>query len=125
MEKQKYVYFKHRSSIYEKFKIKTHFFKKYTCNFKFLNKDYTQFDHVFSAFLPKNAVGEVRSCGSSLYAYDAETRSYTTLLDGEEWCWLEVETPLFEEDFEESSGWVKAKDLTDLRTLSTEELAKI
>ncbi len=90
-----------------------------------LNKDYTQFDHVFSKFLTKNAVGQAMYCGSSLYAYDPGTRRYNTLIDGEEWCFLEIETPLFEEYLEDSSGWVKAKDLTDLRTLSTEELAKI
>ena len=78
-----------------------------------LNKDYTQFDHVFSEFLTKKAVGEVMYCGSSLYAYDPETRSYNTLVDGDEWCFIEIATPFFEADFEESQCWVRAKDLTD------------
>lgn len=90
-----------------------------------LNKDYTQFDSVCSRFLTKNAIGSVMQCGLSIYAFDPVTNNFTTLVDSEEWCFVETATSSFEADFEESQCWVRAKDLTDLRTLSDEEFEKI
>lgn len=90
-----------------------------------LNKDYTQFDSLCSRYLTKNAVGSVMQCGLSIYASDPITNKFTTLVDSEEWCFVEISTPSFEAVFEESQCWVRAKDLTDLRTLSDEDFAKI
>lgn len=88
-----------------------------------LNKDYTQSDPVCSKYLTKNAIGSVIECGLSQYAFDPEKGSFTTLVDSEEWCFIEVTTPFA--DFLESEDWVRAKDLTDLGTLSEEEFEKI
>jgi len=85
-----------------------------------LDKDYTQHDRFCSPYLTKNAVGMITQCGLSKYAYDSETRSYTKLIDGRDWCFIELATP--RADFENSEDWVKAEDLIDLRTLSDEEL---
>jgi len=86
-----------------------------------LEKDYTQLDPFCSKYLKKNAIGETIKCGLSIYAFDPQTNRCTKLVDEEEWCFIEIATPVA--DFEESQCWVKAKDLTDLRTLSNEDLA--
>ncbi len=85
-----------------------------------LDKDYTQYDPFCSRYLTKNAVGRTIQCGLSKYAYDPETNQYSKLIDGEEWCFLEVATPIA--DFDNSEDWVKAEDLLSLRTLSDEDL---
>ena len=88
-----------------------------------LDEDYTQSDPICSCsiYFTKNAVGSVSECGLSKYDYNPETNRNSKFVDGEEWCYLQLATPIA--DFDNSGGWVKAKDLTDLRTLSGEELA--
>jgi len=89
-----------------------------------LDKDYTQSDPFCSRYLnkkTKNAIGEIIQCGLSKYAYDLETDSYSNLVDGEEWCFLELATTIA--DFDNSQCWVKAKNLINLRTLSDDDLA--
>lgn len=88
--------------------------------FVILDEDYTQLDPVCSRYLTKNAIGRIVQCGYSQYTYDPETGDYTNLVNEDEWCWLELATPVA--DFENSEGFVKAKNLLDLLTLSDEEL---
>lgn len=85
-----------------------------------LNKDYTQLDPFCSRYLTKNVVGTVIKCGLSEYAYDSEADEYSKLVDGKDWCFIEIVTPVA--DFENSQCWVKAEDLIDLTTLSNEDL---
>lgn len=86
-----------------------------------LDKDYTQLDPFCSRYLTKNAIGEIIQCRLSKYAYEPKTDDYTKLVDGCEWCFIELATPIA--GFDNSQCWVKAKDLIDLRTLSDEDLA--
>lgn len=86
-----------------------------------LDKDYAQSDPFCNPYLTKNAIGGIIQCGLSKYTYDPETNSCSNLVDGEEWCFIELSTPRV--DFDNSQCWVKAKDLIDLRTLSDEDLA--
>ena len=78
-----------------------------------LNKDYTQLDIVCSKYFKKNAIASVNICGLSQYGFDPGKRDSTTLVDNGEWCHIELSGV----DFMNAEGWVRAKDLTDLRTL--------
>ena len=57
------------------------------------------------------------ACGLSIYAFSENTQSFTILVDGNEWCGIEVQ-PLVP-DFDSTEGWVKAEDL---REISDEDL---
>ena len=85
-----------------------------------LDKDYTQTDPFCSRYLIKNVLGLVSKCGLSKYAYDSETQEFTKLVDGADWCFIEILTPVA--DFDSSECFVKAEDLIDLKTLSEEDL---
>ena len=88
-----------------------------------LDADYTESDPICccSIYFTKNAVGSVSECGLSKYDSNPETNRDGKFVDGEEWCYLQLVTPIA--DFDNSEGWVKAKDLRDVRTLSGDELA--
>lgn len=86
-----------------------------------LEKDYTEIDPFCSPYLTKNAVGMTIQCSLSKYTRDPETGEYTLLVDNDEWCLIEIITPVA--DFDNSEGWVKAKDLFDYSNISDEDLA--
>ena len=69
-------------------------------------------DPVFNRYLKKGVVGCVIACGHSIYTYSDETDSLSVLVDGDEWCLVDVKTPI--PDFDYSEGWVKAEDLREL-----------
>ena len=82
-----------------------------------LTKDYTRFDPVCNRYLEKGVPGTVMMCGLSIYAFNEDTESFSTLIDDNEWCLIEVEPSI--PDFDYKEGYVKAKDL---REISAEDL---
>ncbi len=86
-----------------------------------VNKDYPEITTYSSPYLAKNVIGVTVKCGLSRCTYDPKTYDDTILLDDDEWCLIEIMTPVA--DFENSECCVKAKDLLDYRTLSKEDLA--
>lgn len=75
-----------------------------------LIQDYTQMD--CSEHFINGAVGNVLDCGLSVYGYDPKTDDLTKLVDGSEWCFIELETSI--PDFDNSEGFVRVKDLRPL-----------
>lgn len=51
-------------------------------------------------------------CGLSIYSFSEDTQGFDTLVDGNEWCEIEVQ-PLVP-DFDYREGWVKAEDLREV-----------
>lgn len=79
-----------------------------------LTKDYTTLDPVCicNRYFKKGVAGTVIACGHSIYSYSEETQRFSILVDGNEWCLIEVQKPI--PDFDYSEGWVKAKDLREI-----------
>lgn len=82
-----------------------------------LTKDYSILDPVCNRDLKKGVAGVVTACGFSIYAFNEDTQSFSTLIDGNEWCGIEVQPSI--PDFDYTEGCVMAKDL---REVSVEDL---
>lgn len=80
-----------------------------------LLRDYTQLDPFCSKYLINGVFGNVLECRLSVYGYDPKTDDCSKLVDGSEWCFIEVFTPI--PDFDNSEGFVKAKDLRSISKL--------
>ena len=83
-----------------------------------LLRDYTQLDPFCSKYLINGVFGTVLECGLSVYGYDPKTDDYSKLVDKSEWCFIEFITPIA--DFDNSEGFVKAKDLRRISKLDCE-----
>jgi len=81
-----------------------------------LTKDYTQSAPFCSRSFKKGEVGSIIACGHSIYGYEDQTNSLSVLVDGDECYRVDVGTPI--PDFDNSEGFVKAKDS---RMLSNED----
>lgn len=77
-----------------------------------LTKDYTTLDPVCNRYLKKDVPGTVIACGHSIYAFNKDTQRFSTLIDDNEWCLIEVQPSI--SDFDYTEGWVKAKDLREV-----------
>ena len=77
-----------------------------------LTKDYTTLDPVCNRYLEKDVSGTVIACGHSIYAFNEDTQRFSTLIDDDEWCLIEVQPSI--PDFDYTEGWVKAKDLREV-----------
>ena len=82
-----------------------------------LTKDYSTLDPVYNEDLKKGIAGVITACGLSIYAFNEDTQSFSTLIDGNEWCGIEL--PFSTPDFNFTEGCVMAKDL---REFSVEDL---
>lgn len=71
-----------------------------------LTKDYTAEDPFCNRELIDGAVGTVIASGLSVYGYDPKTDDYSKLIDGSEWCFIELVS-----EIDLSDGYVRAKDL--------------
>ncbi len=77
-----------------------------------LTKDYSTLDPVCNRYLKKDVPGIVMGCGLSIYAFNEDTQRFSTLVDGNEWCEIEVQPSI--PDFNYTEGWVMAKDLREV-----------
>ena len=82
-----------------------------------LTKDYKALDPLCNRYLEKGVPGVVKVCGLSIYAFSEDTKDFSKLVDGDEWCEIEVQS--LEPDLDYSEGCVKAEDL---REVSDEDL---
>ena len=74
-----------------------------------LTKDYSELDSGFNPSLKKDTPGVIILCGLSLYGYNEQTNDFDLLVDGDEWCQVDVGPTIH--NLYDSNDWVKGEDL--------------